>query len=101
MPDVVIIGAVVDEQTLADAHLVGSQPHTVGAVHGFVHVLDELTQLGDVLGHRLGRSVENGVSGNHNGTDSHVADSTRRPSFLNRLVMSGVLETLGDVGSGM
>ena len=60
VPDVVVVGAVVDEDGEVDAHLGGGEPHALGGVHRGEHVGHEGAQLLVELGDRSGARVHDG-----------------------------------------
>ena len=51
------IGAVVDEESLVYAHLVGGQAHAVGSGERFVHIRDQRGEVSDLAGVHLGGGV--------------------------------------------
>ena len=69
----------VDEEPLGDPHLVACQANAVGAVHGFVHVRDELLEFlgGDAVGVEVwfpdlvGGVVQDGIASDDDGQNSH------------------------------
>ena len=73
------VWAVVDEESLGDPHLVACQANAVGAVHGFVHVRDELLEFlgGDAVGVEVwfpdlvGGVVQDGIASDDDGQNSH------------------------------
>jgi hypothetical protein len=57
-----------------DIHLRGGQPDTWGCIHGLEHVVDELSELGIELGHRLRSGAQPLIGEFQNGSDGHGAN---------------------------
>src|SRR5699024_3176760 len=73
------VGAVVDEEAFADAHLVGGQADTVRRVHGLVEVHHETAEFFRGLGDWFGGGVERGVAVDDDGQDGHGSRSQSEP----------------------
>jgi hypothetical protein len=52
-------------------NLRGCQTHSRGRVHSVDHVFDEALEFTVPQGHRLGRAMQRGVTGNPDGTNAH------------------------------
>lgn len=69
--DPIVVGHLPGEDPAGHTDLRCRQANAVGGVHRLEHVSDELGQLLVPLGHGLGTSVQHGLTGDDNGSDSH------------------------------